>query len=524
MPFLCSLLPRRRSRLSSRQCSQPRGARPRVEELEGRALPSASALAEVARPNLQVAPLATGGYTYYTPAQVRHAYGFDKLSYNGSGQTIAIIDAYDDPNIASDLAHFDAQFGLPAANLAKVRIGSPAVDPGWAGEISLDVEWAHVVAPAAKILLVEARSASYLDLLTAVDYARDQPGVVAVSMSWGGNEFLNEASYDYHFTTPAGQPGITFVASAGDGGAADGPEWPSVSPNVLAVGGTSLTLSVTGAYAQESGWGSGGGGPSAAEAEPTFQRGVQTSGWRDSPDVAYDADPGTGFLVYDSLPNSAGQAGWFIYGGTSAGAPQWAALLALADQGRAQLGLGPLANAQATIYSLQASDFHDVTAGNNGYAAAAGYDLVTGRGTPNAPLVVNDLLHAGSTATLTSSTTAKTTVTVKPAAHAAVTRADESPGGVAAPTLAGADLRPTEAPARPLAPRSAASATASPATSDAFWVTQQGNLGLGAWPAEGKHPTPPSGAHGHSSEDRQEGDTGLSGWDTGADVPAEPRP
>jgi subtilase family serine protease len=455
-------------------------------------LPSAGALEAVARPNLQVTPLATSGNTYYTPGQARHAYGFDRLSSNGSGQTIAIIDAYDDPNIASDLAHFDAQFGLPAANLSKVRINGPTVGSGWAGEISLDVEWVHAIAPAAKILLVEARSASYTDLLTAVDYARDQPGVVAISMSWGGNEFLNEASYDYHFTTPTGHAGITFVASAGDGGAANGPEWPSVSPNVLAVGGTRLTLSGTGAYGQEAGWGSGGGGPSGAEAEPTFQRGVQTGGWRDSPDVAYDADPGTGFLVYDSLPNAAGQAGWFIYGGTSAGAPQWAALLALADQGRAQLGLGSLANAQAAVYTLPAADFHDVTSGNNGYAAAAGYDLVTGRGTPNAALVVNDLLHAGSTATVTFSAPAKTPGTVKPAAHAVAGRADE-PAGSVAPTFAGADLPLTESAPKPLAPQSPMSAAANPAVSDAFWVSQQGSLGLGAGPTDGTHPSPSSG-------------------------------
>jgi subtilase family serine protease len=397
----------------------------RVEELETRALPSAVGPETVIHPNLQAAPRAgSGAITYYTPGQVRHAYGFDQVANSGAGQTIAIVDAYDDPNIGSDLAHFDAQFGLPAASLVKARINNPAVDAGWAGEIALDVEWAHAIAPGARLLLVEAHSANFTDLLTAVDYARNQPGVVAVSMSWGGNEFSSEAAYDYHFTTPAGHGGITFVASAGDSGASAGPEWPSVSPNVLAVGGTSLTLTGAGAYAQETGWGSGGGGTSQAEAEPTFQRGVQTTAWRDSPDVAYDADPYTGFLVYDSVPNSEGQAGWFDYGGTSAGAPQWAALVAVADQGRAQQGLGPLANAQAALYSLPAADFHDVTAGNNGFAATAGYDLVTGRGAPIAPLVINDLLHARSTETITFST-AKATTRIKPAAMPAVARADE---------------------------------------------------------------------------------------------------
>jgi subtilase family serine protease len=420
-----------------------RRSRLRVEELETRALPSAGGLEAVAHPDLQATPLAgSGGIVYYTPGQVRHAYGFDRVSATGAGQTIAVVDAFDDPNIVSDLAHFDAQFGLPAASLSKTRFNNPPVDGSWAGEISLDMEWAHAIAPGAKLLLVEAHSASFTDLLTAVDYARNQPGVVAVSMSWGGNPFASESSYDYHFTTPAGHAGITFVASAGDSGAALGPEWPAVSPNVLAVGGTRLTLSSTGAYAQETGWSSGGGGVSQAEAEPTFQQGVQTTGWRNSPDVAYDADPATGFYVYDSVPNSAGQTGWFDYGGTSAGAPQWAALLALADQGRAQLGLGPLANAQAAVYSLPAADFHDVTVGNNGYAATTGYDLVTGRGTPNAPLVVNDLLHAGSTPTITFPVT-KATSTIKPAATHAVTRADES-DGTNAPTSGSHDGGPGE--------------------------------------------------------------------------------
>jgi subtilase family serine protease len=528
MSSLRHLFSRQRRRSSSLPVSPDRRrARPRVEELEGRALPSASGLgAAVAQPNLQVTPLAAGGFTYYTPAQVRHAYGFDQVSATGAGQTIAIVDAYDDPNIGGDLARFDAQFGLPAASLTKVRINSPAVNSGWAGEISLDVEWAHAIAPAAKILLVEARSASLTDLLTAVDYARSQPGVVAVSMSWGSNEFTGEAGYDYHFTTPAGHAGITFVASAGDSGAANGPEWPAASPNVLGVGGTSLRLSGSGAYAQETGWADGGGGTSQLEAEPPFQSGVETTGFRDSPDVAYDADPSTGFLVYDSVPNSAGQAGWFVYGGTSAGAPQWAALLALADQGRAQAGLGSLANAQATVYSLPAADFHDVTSGNNGFAATAGYDLVTGLGTPNAPLLLNDLLHAG---TVTSSGTQKSTSTTKPTTAHAVTRAGESAGGVAArttgsattaaPTLASVGLRLTESAPRPLAPQTATPASVQGA-GDAFRVSQQHPLGLSARPADGTYSTPTSGSHDSGHTEWQSGDTDQA---TEVDTPLDAR-
>src|ERR1700760_1775468 len=156
----------------------------------------------------------------YTPAQIRHAYLFDQITLpggataNGQGQTIAIVDAFNDPNIAADLNVFDSQFGLQAANLQIVNQtgGStlPATDTGWAGEISLDVEWAHAIAPGAKILLVEANSDSLSDLVAGVDYARHASGVSVVSMSWGGSEFFSwyggesesEVNYDPYFTTP----------------------------------------------------------------------------------------------------------------------------------------------------------------------------------------------------------------------------------------------------------------------------------------------------------------------------------
>ena len=162
----------------------------------------------------------------------------------GVCQTIAIVDAYDDPYVAYDLSRFSSQFGLPAANFTKVTpFGVPSANQGWAGEISLDVQWAHAIAPGAKILLVEAVSSNLGDLLNAVDWARAQAGVSVVSMSWGGSEFLGETAYDSHFTTPAGHSGVTFVASSGDSGSSGAPEYPSVSPNVLAVGGTQFTIS-----------------------------------------------------------------------------------------------------------------------------------------------------------------------------------------------------------------------------------------------------------------------------------------
>src|SRR5262245_57358126 len=182
-----------------------------------------------------------------SPAQIRHAYGFDQIAFtsggqsivgDGRGQTIAIVDAFHDPTIASDADTFDRAFSIngsqsllsqygPASQWLTVAHpqGLPASDSGWSEEIALDVEWAHAIAPGAHIMLVEAKSDSLTDLLGAVDYARRQPTVAAVSMSWGTNEFRSEASYDSYFTTPSGHSGVTFVAASGDNGAPA--TWPS---------------------------------------------------------------------------------------------------------------------------------------------------------------------------------------------------------------------------------------------------------------------------------------------------------
>ncbi len=377
-----------------------------LEELEVRSLLSADGLAGwVAHPNAQLQPAAGLGKAPYSPYQVRHAYGFDKLSLDGAGQTIAIVDAFDHPNILHDLQQFDKAFGLPdpgpsTFTFTKVTPqGKPPVNNLWAGEIALDVEWAHAIAYRANILLVEAKSDSNSDLMAAVDYARHYPGVVAISMSWGGPEFTSESALDHYFTTPAGHQGVAFIASTGDEGTRDGPQWPAVSPNVLAVGGTTLTLTPQNAYGSETGWNKGGGGTSRYVVQPSYQRSVHVSGRRTIPDVAYDANPATGFYIYVSVPQS-GHTGWFTFGGTSAGAPQWAALFALADQRLAQVGRGSLTNAQAAIYQLPASDFHDIASGSNGFAARTGYDLLTGRGSPRADKVITDLLSLASSFTI----------------------------------------------------------------------------------------------------------------------------
>src|SRR5262249_18770801 len=161
-------------------------------------------------------------------------------------------------------------------------------------ELSLDVEWAHAVAPKANILLVEAKSDSLTDLLKAVDTARSASGVSVVSMSWGADEFSRQTSYDYHFTTPSGHQPVTFVAASGDDGSWYGAMWPSVAPGVVGVGGTTLSRTSSGSYSSERGWSGSGGGISYFEDEPSYQLSAQNTGARTSPDVSYDADPNSG--------------------------------------------------------------------------------------------------------------------------------------------------------------------------------------------------------------------------------------
>ncbi len=182
-----------------------------------------------------------------TPAQVTAA---DGVKGDGTGETIALIEAYNDPTISSDLQTFDNAFNLPApptltvVNQLGTAVSATApTNSGWTEEESLDVEWAHAIAPGANILVVEANSQSIQDLLAAVNTARSTPGVVAVSMSWGFPETSNEISYDSNFTTPAGHQGITFIASSGDSGSLAGASYPAASPNVLSVGGTTLLVS-----------------------------------------------------------------------------------------------------------------------------------------------------------------------------------------------------------------------------------------------------------------------------------------
>jgi subtilase family serine protease len=360
-----------------------RDLRPAIDHLDGRILLSANPL---------------------TPAQIRQAYSenynfnVNGRSYtaNGAGQTIAIIVAGYDPYIGNDLAAFDRAFGLPAPpSLQSFPLPGALYyeSPDWIKETALDVEWAHAVAPAANILLVEAASQNPSDYVNAINWARYQPGVSVVSMSYGAPEAVAYGVNNSVFTTPAGHTGVTFVAASGDNGDMNnasppylGVEWPAAVPTVLSVGGTTLSATSTGTY--ESAWSGSGGGYSRVFAEPSYQYGVQRSGLRTVPDVSYDADPNSGVYIYDGLAG-----GWQIVGGTSAAAPQWAGLIAEVNQGRALAGLRPLDGASQTLPGIYAfsSALHDVTTGSNGYAATRGYDLATGLGTPIASVLAGDL-------------------------------------------------------------------------------------------------------------------------------------
>jgi hypothetical protein len=376
----------------------PRGRarrRPIPEALEARDVPA------VMRPLSHVlGPLdGPGGAAGFTPQQIRHAYGFDSVLFanatltpaDGTGQTIAIVTAFNDPNLAADVHTFDGRFGLPDPALTVVaEDGSaqlPASDVDWAQETALDVEWAHAIAPGARLLVVEANSAAEGDLFQAVDYAARQPGVGVVSLSFGEPEDPGEVQADQHFRPTSQNPNIVFVAAAGD---ASGVTYPAASPYVLGVGGTTLTLDGSNNRASETAWAKGGGGVSKYEPAPSFQAGLAIAALnrRYTPDVAYAADPTTGFAVYDSFGQPGG--GWISVGGTSAGAPQWAGLLAVANQGRGLLGgpgaLGGTQQVLGLLYSQQPQTaLYDVTSGGNGNARATpGYDLVTGLGTPNA--------------------------------------------------------------------------------------------------------------------------------------------
>jgi len=343
----------------------------------------------VARPRVKathadVRPLGVSGAAAanWTPQSLASAYGVVWSPSLGAGKTIAIIDAYDAPAVEADLATFSRSYGLPQCTTASGcfkrvnQVGAstprPSFDADWALEINLDVQWVHAMAPGAKILLVEARTASFNDLDAAEQYANITSNATFLSNSWGASEFSGEGAFNAIYTAKAGK---SMLFAGGDSGLPA--SYPSAAPGVVSVGGT--TMWKNGSTVNETVWSGGGGGCSkyllAAPQQKAFKEYAQagcTNGMRATPDIAAVADPATGVLVYMSSAWQ-GARGWFKVGGTSLATPVVAAIAA---------GAGVTLNA-GTIYGTTFR-FRDANASTatatNGATCKTGYDMCTGRG------------------------------------------------------------------------------------------------------------------------------------------------
>ncbi|MFI0721176.1 S8 family serine peptidase [Streptomyces sp. NPDC021224] len=316
----------------------------------------------------------------YGPSELRAAYALPDTG--GEGATVAIVDAYDNPNAEADLATYRAQYGLPPCTtdngcFRKVdqRGGAtvPVPNTGWAEEISLDLDMVSAICPACHILLVEADTSFLTDLGEAVDTAVAL-GARYVSNSYGGAESATDTTYDTDYFD---HPGVAITASSGDGGY--GVLYPAASPYVTAVGGSSLRPDDSARGWTESVWGGAGSGCSAYDPKPAWQRDTECAG-RTVADVSAVSDPATGVAVYDTYGNDTG---WEVFGGTSAAAPLIASAYALA--GPPSEGSYP-----ASFPYAHGDALNDVQSGTNGECAgsylctgAAGYDGPTGVGTPN---------------------------------------------------------------------------------------------------------------------------------------------
>jgi subtilase family serine protease len=336
-----------------------------------------------------------------SPAQIRQAYGYNNISNQGEGQVIAIVEAFDNPNIEADLGVFNATFNLPECTTAngcfkQIYAGGskPAGDTCWGLEMALAVQTAHSLAPKAKIVLVEAADDTYQSLLAAVDVAVKQ-GATVVSMGWGGNEFSGETKFDSVFNVP----GVEFTAASGDAGS--GVMYPAASPNVIAVGGTTLNVDASGNYGSETAWAGSSGGLSEFEAAPpqqvNFPIPYNPNARRGVPDISSVADPNTGIAVYDSF----GDYGWVVAGGTAVGAPQIASMIAVIKSG----SMEKLTGVNSMFYSLGKASYdklyHDITSGSNGGCgnlcnAAPGYDYVTGLGSPKSDALFASIVNTDS--------------------------------------------------------------------------------------------------------------------------------
>lgn len=307
----------------------------------------------------------------YAPSDLQTAYGLTSYSrQDGSGTTVAIVDAYDDPNAASDLAVYRAQFGLPSCTVknkcfAKHKFAKTK-SASWAQEASLDVDMVSAICPNCRILLVEASTESTSSMSAAEKYATAHAQYV--TNSWSSNE--GGTAYDQDYDVK----GVAITAATGDSGYNAVAQWPAILPSVVGVGGTSLTAI---SPRTESAWAGAGSGCSQIYAKPNFQSGVDTGcANRAQADVSSVASPNTGVAVYDSYH----LGGWLVFGGTSVSTPIVAAVFALAGN--------PAANSPGNLYAHEAN-LNDVTTGNNGScgaplcSAGVGWDGPTGLGTPN---------------------------------------------------------------------------------------------------------------------------------------------
>ncbi|MBI3633280.1 MAG: S53 family peptidase [Candidatus Vogelbacteria bacterium] len=327
----------------------------------------------------------------YGPAQLHGAYTSQVLAPNK--QIIAIVDAYDDPNILSDLNTYNKTYNIPLLPTCSSAVATsltpcfqkldqrggikyPAVDAGWALEISLDVEAAHAICQNCSILLIEADSASYINLMAAVDRAITS-GATVVSNSYGSSEFSGETDYDTHFN----HLGVAFTFSSGDGGY--GVEYPAASQYVTAVGGTTLLLNSDNSYKSESAWSGAGSGCSLYGTKPLWQHDTYCLN-RTVADISAVADPNTGVAVYDSI-RYQNKSGWFKVGGTSLAAPVVAGIYSLAG------GVSSGVQGDSLPYSNGSylTNIHDILTGSNGTCggsylctATVGFDGPTGLGSP----------------------------------------------------------------------------------------------------------------------------------------------
>jgi hypothetical protein len=343
-------------------------------------------------PNVVLGDVPSG--SVLTPWNLYDYYGFNAVSnsnrapldVNGAGQTIAIIDAYGNPNVQSDLDYFCQEMRLPSTNVQIYHpVGMPtSYDSSWAAETNLDVQYAHAMALSANIALVIAPNASFGSLGDCVTYAVNTLSADVVSMSWGSTE--NASFYTSNYDNIFNNLNAQYVASAGDWGAQV--LYPGSSPNVLSIGGTILYGGdarnywvAPGPY-NEVGWNGSGGGVSKVNNIPAYQVGWSSFSKRAVPDVSMVAVGGA-VAVYITDPNTH-VSGWYGYGGTSLSAPMWAAIIArrnssgLSVKNKKTINADLYKSARPNLKAL----FNDIKQGNNGFAAGIGYDLVSGLGSP----------------------------------------------------------------------------------------------------------------------------------------------